>query len=316
MRLTIALPSVPDAPFQSFIPSREDWNDVSAWNAGHLNFFTDGSKLEGRVGGGVFCPELDLNISFRLPDYCSVFQAELAAVSEVPKWLMRNITTSTTINIFTDSQAAIKSLNSMTIRSKTVRDCLTALTEVANYFQIKIAWVPGHSDIPGNCKADELARAGTHLQNRSIRENLNIPFATCRLLIDKWADDMFQEKWDNVGSCRVAKLTWPTINRNRTKQLLELPRSRISLTVGVLTGHCLIGSHAARLRVPVSDFCRSCRDEEEEESPQHLLLNCPALARLRFKHMGSYFFNSLSELAEISPASVSNFVRSTKWFVT
>jgi len=241
---------------------------------------------------------------------------ELSAVSKVPKCHMRNITTSTTINIFTDSQAAIKSLNSMTIRSKTVRDCLTALTEVANYFQIKIAWVPGHSDIPGNCKADELARAGTHLQNRSIRENLNIPFATCRLLIDKWADDMFQEKWDNVGSCRVAKLTWPTINRNRTKQLLELPRSRISLTVGVLTGHCLIGSHAARLRVPVSDFCRSCRDEEEEESPQHLLLNCPALARLRFKHMGSYFFNSLSELAEISAASVSNFVRSTKWFDT
>ena len=151
----------------------------------HLNFFTDGSKLEGRVGSGVFCPELDLNISFRLPDYCSVFQAELAVVSEVLKWLMRNITASTTINIFTDSQAAIKSLNSLTIRSKTVRDCLTALMEMANYFQIKISWVPSHSDIPGNCKVDELTRADTHLQNRSIHENLNKPFPTCHLLIDK-----------------------------------------------------------------------------------------------------------------------------------
>ena len=171
---------VPDAPFQSFIPSREEWNGLSAWNAGHLNFFTDGSKLDGKVGGGVYCPELDWKMSFRLPDHCSVFQAEIAALNEVPNWLKRNITTSTTINIFTDSQAAIKSLNSSTIRSKTVRDCLTALAEVSDYFHVKITWFTGHSDIAGNCMADELARAGTNLIVRS--EHLSIPVASCCMI--------------------------------------------------------------------------------------------------------------------------------------
>ena len=104
------------------------------------------------------------------------------------------------------------------------------------------------------------------------------------------------------------------IDRGKSKELLELPRNRISITVGALTGHCLIGAHARRFNAPAFDFCRCCLDEEEEESPQHLLLHCPALARLRLKHLGSYFFNSLSELACVSPTSVSNFIRSTKWF--
>ena len=228
--------------------------------------------------------------------------------------IVRNITTSTTINIFTDSQAAIKSLNSPTIRSKTVRDCLTALAEVSDYFQIKIAWVPGHSDIPGNCMADELARAGTNLMVRSEQEHLSIPIASCCLLIEQWAIETLQDRWNTASSCYTAKLTWPSIDHNRSKELLGLPRHRISMTVGALTGHCLIGSHARRFNVPAFDFCRSCLDEEEEESPQHLLLHCPALARLRFKHLGSYFFNSLSELVCVSPTSVSNFIRSTKWF--
>ena len=76
----------------------------------------------------------------------------------------------------------------------------------------------------------------------------------------------------------------------------------------------LIGSNVKRLNVPAFDFCRSCLDEEEEESPQLLLKHCPALARLRLKYIGSPFFNSLSELVHVSPTSVSNFMRSTKWF--
>ena len=37
-------------------------------------------------------------------------------------------------SIIYPSQAAIKSLNSPTVRSKTVRDCLTALAEVSDYY--------------------------------------------------------------------------------------------------------------------------------------------------------------------------------------
>jgi len=43
---------------------------------------TDGSKLEGHVGGGVYSEKLDIRKSFRLPDHCIVFQAEVHAIKE------------------------------------------------------------------------------------------------------------------------------------------------------------------------------------------------------------------------------------------
>jgi len=48
--------------------------------------------------------------------------------------------------------------------------------------------------------------------------------------------------------------------------------TQIQLT---LTGHWLVGTHAGRLKAPKNDFCRSCRDEEEEETVEHLLLSSP-----------------------------------------
>lgn len=41
---------------------------------------TDGSKLVGRVRGGVFSRDPPFEISFRLPYHCRVFQAELSAI--------------------------------------------------------------------------------------------------------------------------------------------------------------------------------------------------------------------------------------------
>jgi len=37
------------------------------------------------------------------------------------------------------------------------------------------------------------------------------------------------------------------------------------MLIRALTGHWLVGTHAGRLKAPQNDFCRSCRDEEEEE---------------------------------------------------
>ena len=42
--------------------------------------FTDGSKLGGKIGGGIFCKKLSVNLSLMLPVHCSVLQAEAVAV--------------------------------------------------------------------------------------------------------------------------------------------------------------------------------------------------------------------------------------------
>ena len=57
------------------------------------------------------------------------------------------------------------------------------------------------------------------------------------------------------------------------------------MVVGVITGHWIMGTHARRIGPGhlANDFCRSCRDEEEEETVPHLLGTCPALCQSRMK---------------------------------
>jgi len=104
--------------FRTSCPSRENWKSGSAQISEVIEFFTDGSKLDGKVGAGVFCDKLNVNISVRLPDYCSVYQAEVVAIKEVLSWLKHNAISAVDIAIYVDSQAAIKSLESVSMTSR------------------------------------------------------------------------------------------------------------------------------------------------------------------------------------------------------
>ncbi|XP_017464533.1 PREDICTED: uncharacterized protein LOC108357952 [Rhagoletis zephyria] len=62
--------------------SRSDWNQEDFGYLQGLTVFTDGSKMECGVGAGVFIEQYNLKLSFRLPDYAGVFQAETFAIKE------------------------------------------------------------------------------------------------------------------------------------------------------------------------------------------------------------------------------------------
>jgi len=68
--------------FEALIPDREEWEQGRPGTTDAICFFTDGSKLEGQLCGGVHSEQLDIRKSFRLPDHCSVFQAEVDAIKE------------------------------------------------------------------------------------------------------------------------------------------------------------------------------------------------------------------------------------------
>ena len=60
------------------------------------------------------------------------------------------------INLFSDSQAALKALP-----SKTIMECRKSLNEITKRYKITLIWVPRHQDKEGNCIADELASKWT-----------------------------------------------------------------------------------------------------------------------------------------------------------
>jgi len=156
-------------------PDREDWEQGRQGTTDAICFYTDGSKLEGQVGGGVFFEQLDIRKSFRLPDHCSVFQAEVHAIKEALYCLGNLSVQRKHLNIYSDSQAAIK--------SRTIADRRRSLHEMANQFSISLIWVPAPRDNVGNCIADELARQGITKPLLPGEENVGMPMATCKLNI-------------------------------------------------------------------------------------------------------------------------------------
>jgi ribonuclease HI len=141
-------------PFEVLIDKREGWNagDYQITNE-DLMWYMDGSRKKEDTGAGIpgVRPEIDIKIS--LVRHATIFQAEVCAIIYC---LLENIKRSycnKRIFIFSDSQAALKALNSFLIKSKLVWNCFQLL-DLAERNKVKLIWVPGHSGVEGNEKAD------------------------------------------------------------------------------------------------------------------------------------------------------------------
>ena len=64
------------------------------------------------------------------------------------------------------------------------------------------------------------------------------------------------------------KKIWPRLDKKHAAAILKLQRSKLSTVIGVNTVHCIIGTHARRVGLAhlINDFCRSCGDEQKDES--------------------------------------------------
>lgn len=300
--------------FEIKVPSREEWERQDVIGEGETAIYTDGSKMSEGTGAGVYSSYWGFSESYRLPDECSVFQAELTAVFQAALLVAVSDESNKDITIYTDSQAAIKALESPVTNSKLVQLCKDKLKEISGRHRVILCWVPGHRDIPGNERADELARRGSMLDASEAMTFVGIPLGTLKRGIVKLATNKGEQRWNNLSTCRTARLMWAGYHHGRTKLLLSGSRTETKNLVSVLTGHWTIGDHARRLGLSANDFCRSCNEAEEAETVRHLLCDCPALSKRRGRFLGSYFFSDLGELQNVELKDLSGFLKASGWF--
>ena len=86
------------------------------------------------------------------------------------------------------------------------------------------------------------------------------------------------------------------------------------MVVGVITGHCIMGTNARRIGFGHlgNDFYRNCGDEEEEEIVPHLLGTCPHLFQRRNNYLGIYYMNDLEQLSRIDIGCLNHFIESSE----
>ena len=149
----------------------------------------------------------------------------------------------------------LKALNSCVDNSKTIMGCRRFL----NYKKTLIC-VPGHQDIEANCIADEFVRKGTTIAILQEKDTIGMPIAACRLYIK---DKTLRTKIEKCTQLR-------NLQTDMAKTILSLRKFDVITLIEVLTGHCLIDTHAERMGRHFYDYCRSCQQPEEEENIEYL----------------------------------------------
>ena len=129
---------------------------------------------------------------------------------------------------------------------------------------IRLQWVPGHSFLPGNDTADELARRGALLAPSAIPCSLS-PF------ISRIQSCLFPD-WRRTVSSKFFDTQVPSISTEK----LVLPRhARCVLSRLRCNGHSLLlSSYLSKIGRIENPSCSACGHSSQDTS--HLVLHCPA----------------------------------------
>ena len=97
--------------FETWIPFREKWATDSIFRDYATSIFTNGSMTVTGTSLGVFSDDLGTSVSLRLPNTCTLFEAEIYAINMAPRKIEQLSLRPSVNDIYVDILAAIKELN-------------------------------------------------------------------------------------------------------------------------------------------------------------------------------------------------------------
>ena len=209
--------------------------------------YTDGSKKEEGTGGGFVLYHYKKPIhthSFKLMDHATVYQAELEAIYQACKYMDDNYDTIKPkyVKILTDSQVALKSLDSIDFKSTMALKTAEALENLK--WRTKgctIAWIKAHIGTEGNEAADEAAKNGAeNIGNKFQLIKTPIPHAIRKEDIDKAIRTEWKRKWQIAPHYKHTKHFYSGPDKIKAKKILNISRSHLTRLISIITGfNCL-----------------------------------------------------------------------------
>ncbi|XP_050299624.1 uncharacterized protein LOC126738364 [Anthonomus grandis grandis] len=222
--------------------------------------------MNNRAGSGLCGGIPHTSRAYSLGEHATVFQAEVCAVLKCGQKILSCGHHNTVVSICSESRAAIKVITAAKVGCR-----------------VQLVWISGHAGHAGNEEADSLARLGS-----------------AKGLLDKWT----HRRWTESPGMRQAKAHKGGPSACLTKNLLRLKRREIRLVTGLLTYHWHLRSHLHTIGIADNPECRWCC--KEDETVDHVVGECPALTRARFKYLANTF-NVPSDFKPFIPESLIGF---------
>ena len=262
----------------------------------HYRIYTDGSKSDEGVAAASFCSKVSKEgFSKSLSQDGSVYTAELTALVLALKMVYKS--KHRRFLICSDSLSALQAISGRNMNHPQLLEFFTAYTALkSNGFDIVLAWVPGHVGIPGNEKADSLARKAS----KHKRSNQTLPHTDLKPKVNAYIKHLRQEEWDSQTENKLFNI--------RPKLSEPLPsagsnRKEESVLCRLHAGHCYF-THAFLLKGEAPPKCERCR---VITSVKHVLVDCPFLGAIRRKH---YTCDSIKTLfRDVPPDALFSFLR-------
>lgn len=255
----------------------ESPEEASSLGNDGLVLYTDGSKLEGRVGGAVTCWSDRCEVRhtrFRLENYCSVFQAELCAILRALQ--LAEGRGESAFSIASDSRSSLEAVsdpNSLHPLVAEIKELIVRLGQEGK--AVTLYWVKAHCGIEGNERADELAKQAA-LRDRRQPFYDKYPLSYAKRLVRSDSINDWQKVYDTSQAGSTTKLFFKNVT------LAYQTLRKISLDnfyAQIFTGHGGFNSYLFRFKLTDSPLC-SC-GEDVSQSVQHLLLECARFGLLR-----------------------------------
>ena len=253
--------------------------------------FSDASGREGHLGAAVAAIDDSLQVvesqqvQVGPMDRWSVHVAELIgifyAISMVFKIAHQRLSldhTPKSATILCDSRSALQTIQNPKNRSgqRIARAILQAATEVqVEGIALRLQWVPGHCDNPGNNAADRLAKdAARPGKTHPFRPLLSRESARLRgNILNQW-----EQEWRSSNKGGHLRKIDSTLPATYTRRLYgSLPRNRAYLLTQLRTGHSWLSTYAKTFGFRDDDRC-VCG---AQETVTHVLVDCPELRDIR-----------------------------------
>lgn len=244
--------------------------------------YTDGSVLDKKAGAGVmiyYKGEPHITLTTGLGE-ATIFQAEMYAILMAVQYLTKRASQEENKIILVDSQAVLLSLRHS---ESNTRSQLVVMEELAKVRNLEFRWIRAHQGHEGNELADVAAKKGT-----SSKVQVGQPKALSKFKseVDHKIYIEWQKEWDRLPGHRQSKIFCEGPKDKRVEDLKSLGRFRTGTLIRFLSGHAFTNRHNYLMGLSDEVNCRLCR-QQTEETPEHLIKECPILNEWRFEVFGT-----------------------------